>query len=169
MEQKLREKVASFRVPEYAEIPDVGLFLEQVTKYISGYLRPFSGFTVTGSMISNYVKRDLIANPVKKQYGREQIAYLFFIVIAKTVLSLEDIQLIIHLQRHSYSAQVAYDYFRLELENVLNYVFGLRQELDAIGTTQSVEISILRNTITAVANKVYVDESLLESRNRRGG
>ena len=164
MEKQIRENVAAFKLPAYGDIPDVGLFLEQVTKYIAEYLKPLSSFTVTGSMVSNYVKKDLIDNPVKKQYGREQIAYLFFIVIAKTVLTLEDIQLIIQLQKHSYPAQVAYDYFRLEMENVLGYVFGLKDTLDNIGETATHEKSILRNTIIAVAHKVYIDQYLLESR-----
>ena len=164
MMQSIKEHIARFKLPSYGEIPDVGLYLEQTTKYISDYLRPLSSFTVTGSMISNYVKKDLIANPVKKQYGREQIAYLFFIVIAKTVLSLEDIQRIIELQKHSYPPQVAYDYFRLEMENVLGHVFGLKDTLDNIGETATHEKSILRNTIIAVAHKVYIDQCLLESR-----
>ena len=164
MEQKIREKIAAFQLPKYEEIPEVGLFLEQVTRYISEYLKPLSGFTVTGSMISNYVKKDLIDNPVKKLYGREQIAYLFFIVIAKTVLSLEDIQLIIHLQKHSYPSETAYDYFRMELDNVLRYVFGMKEELASIGVTDTSEKAILRNTIIAVAHKVYIDECLQETR-----
>ena len=39
--------------------------------------------SLTGSMISNYVKMKLIDNPIKKQYGRDQIAHLFFIALFK--------------------------------------------------------------------------------------
>ena len=168
VEQKTKDEVLSsirhFSLPRYEEIPNVGLYLEQTSKYISEYISRLGDFTLTGSMISNYVKKDLIANPVKKQYGREQIAYLFFIVIAKTVLSLEDIQRIIELQKHSYPPQVAYDYFRLEMENVLGHVFGLKDTLDNIGETATHEKSILRNTIIAVAHKVYIDQYLLAGR-----
>ncbi len=167
MENSLKTKIAAFKLPRYEDIPDVGLFLDQVTKYISEYLRPLPSFTVTGSMIANYVKKDLIANPVKKQYSREQIAYLFFIVVAKTVLSLEDIQLIIQLQKLTYEPQRAYDYFRLEMENVLAWVFGLKNQLDTIGSDATSEKAILRNTIIAVAHKVYIDQCLLESRKKR--
>ena len=73
----LAAALGGFRLPRYEEIPTVGLYLEQTTKYISQYLDPLEENCLTNSMIANYVKRKLIANPVKKQYGREQIAYLF--------------------------------------------------------------------------------------------
>ena len=81
-------RVQQFRLPRYQELPDVGLYLEQTTKYLNSFLAPLGCLEITSSMISNYVKKGLIANPVKKQYGREQIAYLFFIAVAKSVLSL---------------------------------------------------------------------------------
>ena len=97
--QEIRKEIADsikeFRLPEYDAIPNVGLYLEQVTLYIAEYLEPLENISITGSMIGNYVKKGLIANPIKKQYYREQIAYLIFIAVAKSVLSLEDIQLLI--------------------------------------------------------------------------
>ena len=75
MDQAIKEKMDAalpdIRLPRYREIPDVGLYLEQVTKYVSDSLAPLGQGTVTGSMVSNYVKKGLIRNPVKKQYGRD--------------------------------------------------------------------------------------------------
>ena len=165
MEQKMKDEISmsvqNFRLPKYNEIPDVGLFLEQTTKYISDYLIPLDNVTITGSMISNYVKKNIVANPVKKQYNREQIAYLFFIAVAKTVLSLEDIQLLIKIQKETYDIKVAYEYFCSEFENVLFYVFGLKDTLDTIGGAGSDEKVMLRNIIITVAHKVYLDKCLL--------
>ena len=164
MEQKMKaameETVRSFGLPAYTEIPNVGLFLEQVCKYINDYLEVLPGFGLTTSMISNYVKKGLIANPVKKQYGREQIAYLFFIAVVKTVLSLEDLQLLIRLQQMTYPPQRAYDYFRLELGNILEYAFELKPEPETIGVDATREKAILRNAIVAVAHKVYLNQML---------
>ncbi|MBQ8004328.1 MAG: DUF1836 domain-containing protein, partial [Oscillospiraceae bacterium] len=101
--EKMLSKIEDFRLPRYGEIPDVGLFLEQTTKYIAGILSPLGGITITSSMISNYVKRGLIKSPVRKQYDREQIAYLIFIAVAKSVLSLENLQLFVSLQTKSYT------------------------------------------------------------------
>ena len=40
-------------LPNYDQIPDVGLYLEQVTKYLNAYLEPLGCAPLTGSMISN--------------------------------------------------------------------------------------------------------------------
>ena len=164
---KLENSVLRFSLPAYGEIPDVGLFLDQVCRYINEYLEPLPGFGLTTSMISNYVKKGLISNPVKKLYGREQIAYLFFIAVVKAVLSMEDLQLLIKLQQMTYSSQRAYDYFRLELRNVLEYVFEQKEEMESVGVETSREKAILRNAIIAVAHKVYLNRILRLEAERR--
>ena len=86
MEQMLRDhinaSIETLHLPAYQEIPDVGLYLEQTAKYISDALAPIQDTPITGSMISNYVKKGLISKPVRKQYNREQIAQLIFIAVA---------------------------------------------------------------------------------------
>ena len=156
--ERLADSIRDFALPRYEEIPDVGLYLEQTAKYISGYLSCLGEFSLTRSMISNYVKKGLVANPVKKQYDRGQIAQLIFIAVAKTVLSMEDIRLLVALQRASYSAEVAYNYFCSELENILFYTFGLKDVPDAIGEQRTEEKDLLRSTIITVAHKVYLDK-----------
>lgn len=162
--ESLAASIMEFKLPRYHEIPDVGLFLEQTSKYIGGYLEGLPNISLTGSMISNYVKKDLIANPVKKQYNREQIAYLIFAAIAKSVLSLEQIHLLFELQAQTYPSAIAYDYFCDEFENVLQHVFGLKDSLENVGSTASDEKVMLRNTIITVAHKIYLDKvfSLIE-------
>lgn len=163
--------VTRFSLPAYGEIPDVGLFLDQVCRYINEFLEPLPGFSLTTSMISNYVKKGLISNPVKKLYGREQIAYLFFVAVGKSVLSMEDLQVLIKLQQMTYPVQRAYDYFRLELQNVLEYVFEQKEEMEAVGIDTTREKAILRNAIIAVAHKVYLNRILRQEaeRNTCGG
>ncbi len=151
------EIIRKFELPRYGEIPDVGLYLEQTCKYISGYLEPLGNISITSTMISNYVKMGLVSNPVKKQYNREQIAYIMYIAVAKNVLSLEHIQLMLELRKKSYDSEVAYEYFRLEFKNVLQYVFGIKDELEAVGVDNTSEKTMLRNTIITVAHKVYLD------------
>lgn len=163
MKREVREDIAQsikgFRLPRYNEITDVGLYLNQTTKYISDYLAPLE-ISITSSMISNYIKQGLVRNPVKKQYGREQIAYLIYIAVAKSVLSMDNISRSIEIQKKTYSAQVAYDYFCTELENLIAFVFGLKDSVDNIGIESSEEKIMLRNTIITVAHKIYLDKYL---------
>ncbi len=162
MNQKVKEELSAsvreFRLPRYQEIPEVGLYLEQVAGYISEQLMPLGNITLTGSMISNYVKKGLLSNPVKKQYSRNQIAYLFFIAVAKAVLSMEDIRLLFEMQKKTYQEQIAYDYFCSEFENVIQYVFGIKESLDVVGVDDTDEKLMLRNTIMTVAHKLYLDK-----------
>lgn len=155
--ERMSGSMREFRLPRYGEIPDVGLYLEQVTKYISDCLSPMPSLSITGSMISNYVKKGLIASPVKKQYSRDQVAQLIYIAVVKTVVSIEDLRLMLNIQRTTYSIQVAYDYFCLEFENVLEYIFGMKGEPEMIGVEHSAEKTMLRNTIITVTHKLYLD------------
>ena len=100
-----------FALPRYAELPSVGLYLDQTVQYVNGYFRAFPGVELTASMVSNYVKKGIIGHPIKKKYTREQLAGLIYIVVSKTVLSMENIDTLFKMQRQHYSAAQAYDYF----------------------------------------------------------
>ena len=154
--RQLAEYVAEFRLPRYRELPDIGLHLEQVTRYASRYVPS----QLTGSMVSNYVKQKLIPGPVKKCYFQESIAYLIFLSYIKTVIPLEDIRLMMEVQKSSYELQVAYDYFCDELENLLQYVCGLRETPAVVGSTRSQEKELLRTALLSITYKIYLDQYL---------
>lgn len=158
---RLAASVRDFRLPRYNEIPTVGLYLEQTAKYISEHLSPLEEDCLTSSMISNYVKKKLIANPVKKQYGRDQIVYLFFVAVVKNVLSLDNLDRFIRIQKRTYTTDRAYNYFCDELENILAYVFGLKGSPDAVGTENTDEKMMLRAAIISFCNKIYLEKCFL--------
>lgn len=147
-----------FHLPRYQDLPQMGLYLEQTASYINDVLAPLGNVSLTSSMISNYVKQDLIFSPKKKLYSRQQVAELIFIAIAKNVLPLADLRKGLELQRSSYDTQTAYDYLVAELENVLAYVFGYKEKLDEIGHDHNDYKHMLRNIIMAVSYKVYLDQ-----------
>ena len=111
-------------------------------------------------MISNYVKKDLIANPVKKLYSRDQIAYLFFIAVAKTVLSLDALTGFIKLQQQTYDLPKAYDYFCEELENRLQFTFELTDTARIVGADNTDEKRLLYTCIVAAVQKAYLEKCL---------
>ena len=157
MKRRMAESVRGLRLPRYAEIPTVGLYLEQTIKYINSYLAPLGCLELTGSMVSNYVKKGLIPAPVKKQYFPEQISYLFFVALAKNLTSMENIDLLISVQRATYTLPVAYDYMCGELENMLFYFFGLKDRPEELGETDSDEKNLLRGLIMSAANVIYLN------------
>ena len=157
MKRRMAESIRGLRLPRYAEIPTVGLYLEQTIKYINSYLAPLGCLELTGSMVSNYVKKGLIPAPVKKQYFPEQICYLFFVALAKNLTSMENIDLLISVQRATYTLPVAYDYMCGELENMLFYFFGLKDTPEEVGETESDEKNLLRGLIMSAANVIYLN------------
>ena len=156
----MKSVIQGFHLPRYQDLPNMGLYLDQTTKYINHFLAPLGCIEITSSMISNYVKKGLISSPVKKQYYADQIAYLFFISIAKQVLSMENITALSERQKKTYTIPVAYDYFCRELENMLYYVFGLTETIENVGTTHTHEKQMLRSLIIAAAQIIYLDRCL---------
>jgi len=154
------EAIEGFRLPRYTQIPDVGLYLEQVVRYVNTHLAPLGEVELTASMASNYVKHKLLPAPRKKLYSAEQLARLMFIAAVKPVVPLDGLRLMFSIQAENYEIQTAYDYFCDEFENMLGAAFGVAPAMQGIGETESDEKDLLRNTITAVVNKVYLDRYL---------
>lgn len=172
MKSLFAEKIADFRLPRYNELPNVGLYLEQVTKYINGYLVPLGCAEITPSMISNYVKKGVIESPVKKQYYADQLAYLIFIGIAKSFLSMENIGQLFAMQKTVYTVDVAYNYFCSEFEHMLRFVCGQKESLNNIETVKVEEKTqtklVLRSTLVAAAHTIFLNNCFEVQKQAKG-
>ena len=161
MKQESNRRIAAcavgFALPRYAELPSVGLYLDQTVQFVNGYFRTFQGVELTASMVSNYVKKGIIGHPFKKKYTREQLASLIYIIVSKNVLSMENIDTLFKMQRQHCSAAQAYDYFCEEMENCIPYVFGLSHSIRDLAEDAGEEKLLLRSTIISAANKMYLD------------
>lgn len=89
----------AFQMPRWEEIPDLGLYMDQVITFTQRTYRPLYGEDaaklLTASMVNNYVKAGLISRPVGKKYARDQLAAVLMIVQLKGVLSMEMIRLLV--------------------------------------------------------------------------
>lgn len=153
-----------FQLPLYNEIPDVGLYLEQVQRFAEDKLKPLKDVSITSSMISNYVKQSIIRKPVKKLYYRDQIAEIIFVAIAKTVMSLDDIRGIMEIHRNESETGRAYEYFRRGLTEKLEEITqGQKPDVHASEPSASIdsENAYLMNQIfKTIAYKLYLDDLL---------
>lgn len=90
------EPIRRYRPVSWEQIPDLGLYMDQVVTFITRAYEPLYGedahATLSASMINNYVKSGLIPRPAGKKYSREQIALLAMIVLLKQTCSMEDIR-----------------------------------------------------------------------------
>lgn len=163
IKEQMRKTVVDFRLPRYAEITNVGLYLEQTVKFVNTYLTPLGYSEITTSMVSNYVKQKLIESPVQKQYSAEHIAYLMFIAITKSVFSMEDLKMMIDIQKRTYSIEKAYDYICDKFENCLKAVFGISGYVCMTrgdDEENADEKIMLRSAIVSVVNKIYLNKYL---------
>ena len=86
-----------FWLPEWKELPDLGLYMDQVVKLLQDYLDYMppemkDGQTITAAAINNYVRIKVMPEPQKKRYYRVHIAYLIIICTLKQSLSIAMIQ-----------------------------------------------------------------------------
>lgn len=89
------ESLGAFELPLWEDLPDIGLYMDQVVTYIERQLRPIMGKEVgrfiTASMINNYAKSKVIPRTEGKKYAQEHIALLLAVFTLKRVLSLQDL------------------------------------------------------------------------------
>lgn len=81
------------------DIPDISLYMDQVTTYMDEHLkqsrRRDEDKILTKTMINNYAKNKLLPPPEKKKYAKEHIMLLILIYYYKGTLSLQDIQTVL--------------------------------------------------------------------------
>ena len=86
-------------LPLWDEIPDLGLYMEQVLALLSQYLYFMPSLKdepiITAAAINNYVRNGVMPEPRKKRYYRFHIAYLIMIITLKQSLSLALVQKVI--------------------------------------------------------------------------
>ena len=158
-EQSIAAAIA-FRCPRYQELPDMGLYLEQVLNLINSALSPIQSEPLTGAMISNYVKNKAIPAPEKKKYSRDHLAYLIVTCLMKQVFTVQQIARFFEIQRSTYPLEKAYDYFCAEYENALNSAFCFTgQAMPCIETKRTEQTILVRSIVLAAANRVYAEKT----------
>lgn len=110
------------------DIPSIPLYMDQVTTFMEEQLQSVRRHPddkiMTKTMINNYAKNNLIPPPEKKKYSREHILLLIFVYYLKNILSIGDIQTLLH--------PITEKYFNnkegLSLTDVYEEVFSLEKD-----------------------------------------
>lgn len=116
------------------DIPNIDLYMDQVTTFMDSKLRKSSRFpeedkVMTKTMINNYAKNDLLPPPVKKKYSKEHVLVLIFIYYYKSFLSINDIQTLLQ--------PITEKFFHTEknfnIETIYEEVFSMeKQQVDVL-------------------------------------
>ncbi len=93
--ERYAARIRSAEVIELADIPQIDLYMDQVTTFMDNgltqYKRNEADKILTKTMINNYTKAKIFPPPVKKKYSRTHLMLLIMIYHLKSVLSIKDI------------------------------------------------------------------------------
>ena len=165
----------SFRLPSWEEIPDFGLYMEQVTVLLKEYLDYFPPELkeeqfITAATSNNYVRIKVMPEPIKRRYYREHIAYLIIIMSLKHSLSIALIQRIIptglsreeveriytgFAARHRLTAQ----YFIDQTRQLAGPILGHEETMEM--STESPETLIITNAVMSGFTRLLTEKLLL--------
>jgi len=111
------------------DIPNIDLYMDQVTTLMEEKLRPSTRYPgedkiLTKTMINNYAKNNLLPPPVKKKYSKEHVLVLIFIYYYKGILSINDIQTLLHPLTDKYFGKDT----EFNLESIYNEVFSMEAD-----------------------------------------
>lgn len=84
---------------DWSQLPDLGLYMDQVITYLERqldiFIKPGDENFMTPSMINNYAKARIVPRTEGKKYGQEHIALLLAVFTLKRVLSVQDMSLLL--------------------------------------------------------------------------
>ena len=104
----------TYRLPTWEQIPDLGLYMEQVIALLRQYLDYLPPELkeeefITAAAINNYVRTKIMPEPVKKRYYRVHIAYLLVICTLKQGLSMALIRKLLPVGISEQEVRTTYD------------------------------------------------------------
>ena len=164
-----------YRLPAWEQIPDFGLYMEQVVQLLKQYLSYLppglkQSQTITSAAINNYVRTKMLPEPRKKKYYRVHIAYLIMICTLKQSLSLSMLQTLLpgnlpeedvprayscFAQRHSLCAQYFVDQVKLSAATMLDH--AVVTELAVQDTTELIASAAILSGLA----KLFAEKLLL--------
>lgn len=152
-----KEKTLEFKLTKWEEMPDLGLYMDQVLvlmeKYIGNLFVDKENF-LTPSMINNYVKLGVMSAPISKKYSREHLVYLTIICLMKQALSISSIKNIIENELAKITINELYDKFCGYYEEYLTAIIkGENIHLDSSKTQDNIlKLGIVSNICRLVSD-----------------
>ena len=156
------QKMQNYHMPRFNELPNFGLYMDQVVGYVNQILNVFDepeANLITPSMINNYVKHGIMPSPNGKKYNNEHIAYICAIYFLKQVLSMDEIKNAVGHQLKFNNSLQAYTYFCNELEKAFkNCCILTKNNADNDFKVESETQYALKAVTISIANLVYAQK-----------
>ena len=149
--QDWMEKQARLDYIKPDEIPNIELYMDQVTTFmesqLAGTKRTPADKIMTKTMINNYAKNHLLPPPDKKKYSKEHVLLLIFIYYFKNLISIKDIETLLDPITEKYFQNSSKD--KMNLKDIYEEVFELENErIDATSKDIAKAYTQAMNTFT---------------------
>ncbi len=183
-EECLQSLIESIRKLDYInpdEIPNIDLYMDQVTTFMDEHLKSSKRFSedklLTKTMINNYTKNELLPPPNKKKYSKEHILLLIFIYYFKNILTISDIQHIFNPLTEKYYGKGAdigleaiykevFSYEKDQMDNLLKDVVRKfnksRETFPDVASEEEREFLNTFSFICMLSFDVYVKKQMIE-------
>ena len=134
-------QLRTYDLPEWDNLPELELYMDQVVLLLSRYLAFFSQGEeekiITPSIVNNYVRMKVMPAPAKKRYGRIHIAYLLMICTLKQSLSIAAIQKLLPLELDEEQVRALYTRFVAVYRAVAAHFSHIIQESRTSGQVEN--------------------------------
>lgn len=178
---ELARAMGDLHIMRTDEMPNIELYRDQVLSIVSSELAPLytpDEKIITGSMVNNYVKQQVIPAPSRKRYAKQHLTHLLIVCALKRVLSISQVaQLVALCHEQGVDLGKTYDELVRCLETDLRDRFSHegrvasgQPSMPTLERTDGTPVTgmlptLLQAAIGLVANKVYLERLLdLESR-----
>ena len=173
-----------YRLPSWNMIPDIGLYMEQVTALLRDYLDYLppeirGEQVITPAAVNNYVRKKIMPEPVRKKYYRAHIAYLIIICSLKNCLNIPVLQKMIpvdmpvgelrrvydsYVKRHALAARQFADQVRMVAAGILDH-----EEKNDYSTDSTEELITFSAVYSGFARLLAEKLLLLDGMKESGG
>ena len=163
--RELKERLEGERPVAWEELPDIGLYMDQLISYMPRQLIHYGeGEVLTSAMVNNYIKDGAMPRAEGKRYTRTHLAYLTALCALKQVLSVKDAGLLLEAASAGREPRALYDQFREALDRALDVTAG---SLDASDSEEDLPALALTLALRSYADK-RACQRLLELLRARG-
>ena len=120
------EYLNHYKLPAWKELPDIGLYMDQVIALLGQYLdfipiEDSKDKPVTPTTINNYVRLKVMPAPEKRKYYRVHIAFLIMIFTLKQGISINGLQQLLPSTADEEEVRIFYTSYIARLQEVGNF------------------------------------------------
>ena len=153
-------------LPSWDDMPDIGLYMDQVLVLMDKYLGNFLKIEnkdsfITPSMINNYVKNNIMPAPESKRYSKSHLCYLIIICLMKQSLTISSIKKIIQKELEDKDIVYLYTTFCNIYSDMLNSILNNNDILlnDADNSSRILKIGIISSICRTICDKQIMEYS----------